>query len=347
MKLNNKHLFNKKPIPILIIGDEYETYNIAKKILDTKSHIYDIKYIYKIKNITDDINEIINLVEDVDEIILCANVSSKIKSKIISYSLDVNVKVNIIPNFYELALYNSDIKHFDDIAACKVNNFKLTLQQKIFKRILDIIIAIIGLIIFLPLMLTISLLIKVNDKGPVFFIQERITEKNKPFNIIKFRTMIVDAEKSTGPIWSFEEDKRITPIGKILRNTKLDELPQLFNVLKGDMSIVGPRPERSYFIKEFCKSIPEFKYRLNVKAGITGFAQVLGKYTTNPENKLRYDLIYINNYSLLLDLKLIIQTVKVILLKENLHEDILSYKTLIDEIIATSLEEVNIDKNNE
>src|SRR5699024_9240591 len=126
-----------------------------------------------------------------------------------------------------------------------------------------------------------------------------------------------DAEKYTGPVLAEDKDPRITSVGNFLRSTRLDEIPQLFNVLKGDMSIVGPRPEREYFIDMFTKTIPEFKYRTNVKAGITGLAQVLRKYTTTPEDKLRYDLLYIKKYSLLLDFKILVQTVKVIFMKES------------------------------
>jgi len=160
-------------------------------------------------------------------------------------------------------------------------------------------------------------MIKLDDKGPVFYKQERITENNKIFKLYKFRTMKVDAEEETGPTLALKDDPRITRVGKILRSTRLDELPQLVNVLKGEMSIVGPRPERPHFAEKFSEEIEDFKYRVLVKAGITGLAQVLGKYTTSPENKAKFDLLYIKNYSLLLDIRIMLNTIKVFFEKES------------------------------
>ena len=166
-------------------------------------------------------------------------------------------------------------------------------------------------------MLATLIAIRLYDGGPVVFSQERITRWKKPFNLYKFRTMVVDAEKLTGPVLATEKDCRITPLGSLLRATRIDELPQLFNVLSGDMSLVGPRPERQYFIDQFSMDLPYFEYRLSVKAGITGLAQVLGKYTTTPMNKLKFDLMYIRDYSFLLDIKIILQTIRIIFVKES------------------------------
>ena len=151
----------------------------------------------------------------------------------------------------------------------------------------------------------------------MFYKQERLTKDGKHFMIYKFRTMIVNAEKMTGAVLASEKDPRILPIGRILRATRLDELPQILNILKGDMSLVGPRPERPELAEEIQKTIPEFAYRLKVKAGLTGFAQVYGKYNTTSYDKLKLDLMYIRKYSLLLDLKLILMTPKIMLLKES------------------------------
>lgn len=155
------------------------------------------------------------------------------------------------------------------------------------------------------------------DGGPVMFIQERLTINRKRFRIYKFRSMSTDAEKETGPTLSLDNDKRITRIGHFLRSTRLDELPQLWNIIRGDMSLVGPRPERPIFAEQIEKEIPEFKYRLNVKAGLTGFAQIMGKYNTDFKQKLHYDLYYINNFSILKDFLILLQTIKVIFWKEN------------------------------
>ena len=166
-------------------------------------------------------------------------------------------------------------------------------------------------------MLISALAIKLYDGGPVFFRQARSTIGGKVFYIHKFRSMIVDAEKYTGAQLATENDPRITKVGRIIRATRLDELPQIINILKGDMSIVGPRPERKVLADEICKEIPEFAYRLKVRGGLTGYAQIYGKYNTSAYDKLRLDLMYIENYSLQLDLKLIILTVKIMFSKES------------------------------
>ena len=155
------------------------------------------------------------------------------------------------------------------------------------------------------------------DNGPVFYVQERLTRGGKLFKMLKFRTMIPDAEKLSGPIAAGEGDPRITKVGHYIRAVRLDELPQILNILKGEMSIVGPRPERQFFVQQFEEKVPEYSYRLKVKAGLTGYAQVEGKYNTVMEDKLRYDLIYINEYSFWRDLIIVMQTIKILFMKES------------------------------
>ena len=191
----------------------------------------------------------------------------------------------------------------------------LSIEQRAAKRLLDIVVSGIGIVVASPLMLIIALCVKLYDRGPVFYFQDRLTEGGKPFKICKFRSMCVDSEKN-GARLAAKHDSRITPVGMVLRNLHLDELPQLFNVFKGDMSLVGPRPERKTLVKEYCREIPEFYYRLKVKAGLTGYAQVYGKYNTTPYDKLKLDLFYIENYSFGLDLKLLLMTVKIFFQKE-------------------------------
>ena len=187
-----------------------------------------------------------------------------------------------------------------------------TVEEAFVKRMFDLLLSIVAIILLSPLFLVIAIVIKITSEGPAFYHQERLTKNNKSFSLIKFRTMELDAEGKTGPVLCEENDPRVTPIGKILRRTRIDELPQFFNVLKGDMSLVGPRPERPFFVEQFIHDIPEYEHRFSVKAGITGYAQIFGNYGTSPEDKLRYDLMYIRNYSLLLDIKLIMQTIKVL-----------------------------------
>ena len=194
-------------------------------------------------------------------------------------------------------------------------NQGLSMEQRAAKRVLDIIVSGLGIIVSSPIMLIIAIAVKAYDGGPVFYLQDRLTYQGKKFRIRKFRSMCVDSEKNGARLAS-KHDSRITPVGHVLRNLHLDELPQLFNVFMGDMSLVGPRPERDVIMQEYEQEIPEFHYRLKVKAGLTGYAQVYGKYNTTPYDKLKLDLFYIENYSFLLDIKLLFMTVKIFFQKE-------------------------------
>jgi lipopolysaccharide/colanic/teichoic acid biosynthesis glycosyltransferase len=183
-------------------------------------------------------------------------------------------------------------------------------------------------------MAIIAIAIKIDDGGPVFFRQDRVTMNGKVFSILKFRSMIVDAEKNGAVIPAIDNDPRITKVGKIIRKIRVDELPQIFNIIKGEMSIVGPRPERVEHVEKYKKEIPEFKYREKVKAGLTGVAQVYGKYNTSAYDKLKLDLMYIQNYRILLDIEIIFQTIKILFEKE---EEVISPKR-----IASTSTEINI-----
>ena len=182
---------------------------------------------------------------------------------------------------------------------------------------MDILLCSIAMIVAAPVMAVVAIAIKLEDGGPVFFKQKRMTRNGREFDILKFRSMIVDAEKYAGAVLATDNDPRITKVGKVIRATRLDELPQILNILKGDMSIVGPRPERKVIADEYCKDIPEFAYRLKVRGGLTGYAQIYGKYNTSAYDKLRLDLMYIENYSFMLDIKLIILTLRIIFSKES------------------------------
>lgn len=194
--------------------------------------------------------------------------------------------------------------------------YRLDRSEAIVKRAFDIVCSFLMLIILFPLFLMIAICIKAEDGGPVIYRQTRCTKDRKEFQIYKFRSMVVDSEPF-GARLAEEHDNRITKVGAFLRNTKLDELPQLVNILIGDMSIVGPRPERPELIDEIIKEVPEFMFRTYVKAGLTGYAQVQGNYMTSPLDKLKWDLMYINQYSWILDLKIIAMTPFVIFIKNN------------------------------
>jgi exopolysaccharide biosynthesis polyprenyl glycosylphosphotransferase len=188
--------------------------------------------------------------------------------------------------------------------------------EKKLKRILDILVSFTILVIALPISLISAMAIKLDSKGPVFFAQKRSGVNGSTFSMVKFRSMFKDAEKHTGPVWSQKNDPRVTRVGKVLRRLRLDEIPQMYNVLKGEMSLVGPRPERPFFVEKLSEEIPYYKRRLKVRPGITGWAQVKHKYDENIEDvkvKLRYDLFYIENMSIRMDFKILMRTMYVVL----------------------------------
>ena len=197
-----------------------------------------------------------------------------------------------------------------------MRNQGLGVEQAIVKRFMDLVISSLMLLLASPLMLLIALGIKVQDGGPVIYKQKRLTKDGKEFEIYKFRSMRMDSERS-GARLAQKGDRRVTPVGKVIRNLHFDELPQLFNILKGDMSLVGPRPERPEIARQYQKKVTEFDFRLKVKAGLTGYAQVYGKYNTTPEDKLKLDLFYIEHYSVWMDVKLLLLTFKILFQKEN------------------------------
>ena len=206
----------------------------------------------------------------------------------------------------------SGLTQYHDSPVFFCNHFGMEISKRAVKRCFDLVFSVLFLVILSPLFLIIAICIKCEDGGSVIYRQVRCTGDMKKFEIYKFRSMITDAEKNRGPQLATKHDKRLTRVGRFLRNTKLDELPQLVNILKGDMSFVGPRPERPEFIAKAVEDIPEFVLRTKVKAGLTGYAQVYGKYNTSPYDKLKLDLTYIENYSVWLDIKLMLLTLKVL-----------------------------------
>lgn len=220
------------------------------------------------------------------------------------------------PSFYEKLTGKLLIENIQPSWFIYSSGFRVTPLRRAWKRALDIIFASIGLVLVLPALPIIALLVKLTSPGPVFFKQKRVGEKGREFTLFKFRTMCDNAEKDTGPVWSSENDPRITRLGCWLRKTRIDEIPQLFNVLKGEMSFIGPRPERKEFVERLSEKIPYYGKRHFVKPGVTGWAQVRYPYGASDEDaleKLRYDLYYIKNYSITLDLIIILETVKVVL----------------------------------
>ena len=249
--------------------------------------------------------------------VVISDVHSEMRNRILKYCYAKEIRVYITPKVSDILLRNAESLHMFDTPLMLVRGSGLTIGQKFFKRLTDIVISLIMIVIASPFMLVAAILIKSYDHGPVLFKQKRLTEGRKEFYVYKFRSMIVDAEKDGVARLASANDSRITPVGKFIRATRMDELPQLFNILKGDMSIVGPRPERPEIAEEYEKEIPEFAYRLKVKAGLTGYAQIYGKYNTTAYDKLKLDLMYIEGYHILIDFKLILTTMKIIFMKES------------------------------
>ena len=252
---------------------------------------------------------------EIQGIIICPSIAKKAKKEIIRYCYQHNKQAILVPDMYEVLCNDAELGKIDDIPVFEIQNLKLSLEKRVLKRTLDLIVSSIAFIIALPFMIICTAAIKLGDHGPVFYSQVRTGQYGKEFKVHKFRTMRTDAEKYSGPQLAEENDPRITKVGKILRATRLDELPQIWNVVIGDMSLVGPRPERPFFVDQFIQEIPEYAYRTNVKPGITGLAQVYGKYNTTPYDKLVYDLMYIQRCSVIEDLIIMIQTVRVIFTK--------------------------------
>ncbi len=228
---------------------------------------------------------------------------------IISKIRNTAVDIKVVPDLLKFMDLRGGVDDFDGLPIINLNESPLYGWNSFFKRLTDIICSFLILVVSFPLMLVLAVLIKLDSKGPIFFIQERVGLDGKSFKIFKFRTMKKEAEKICGPVWAVEDDMRTTRFGKILRKTSLDELPQLLNVLMGDMSLVGPRPERPIFVEEFKKSIPSYNFRLKMKAGLTGWAQINGwRGNTCIQKRIEHDIYYIQHWSWLFDLKILALT---------------------------------------
>lgn len=249
--------------------------------------------------------------------VVLGDLHSAMRNRLLKYCYSRSVRVYLTPKISDIILKNSEVLDLFDTPLFLMKNYGLTIEQRFMKRVLDLVISSVLLVITSPLMLVTAAAVYLYDRGPVFFKQKRLTKDGREFSVYKFRSMIVDAEKDGVARLASSNDSRITPVGKIIRATRLDELPQLLNILKGDMSVVGPRPERPEIAREYEKEIPEFAYRLKVKAGLTGYAQIYGKYNTTAYDKLKLDLMYIEGYSFLNDLKLIVATIKILFMKES------------------------------
>lgn len=244
--------------------------------------------------------------------VVIGDISVEERNLILKFCYSRSIRVYVMPKISDVIMMGAEELHVFDTPLLLTREYSLTMEQRFLKRTIDIVCSGILLIIASPFMLITAAAIKLYDGGPVMYKQIRCTKGQKEFKIMKFRSMRTDAERDGVARLARKNDDRITPVGKFIRKCRIDELPQLINILKGDMSFIGPRPERPEIIAQYVEVMPEFTYRMKVKAGLAGFAQVYGKYNTSPYDKLKLDLTYIENYSLWLDLKLMLLTLKIL-----------------------------------
>ena len=252
------------------------------------------------------------LIQKYEGVIIC-DIPAEMRNDYLKFCFENSIRAYIAPKISDIIIRGADDIRLFDTPLLLCRNYGLDFEQRLFKRTFDIVFSLVALVPALPFMLVSAIAIKLYDGGPVLYKQVRLTTNGRRFYVYKFRSMIVDAEKNGVPQLCTDEDSRITPVGRFLRKCRLDELPQLFNILKGDMSVVGPRPERPELTEQYKKEMPEFEFRLKVKAGLTGYAQVTGVYDTSPYDKLKMDLMYIENYSARMDLQIILMTLKTML----------------------------------
>ena len=297
---------------MLLVYGERPIFHLMQKI-STREDKYQI---CNIIHYEEGVDEIMRLTDQYDAIII-GDIPAHERNQLLKRCFGQGLRTYTVPKISDIINRSSDDLNLFDTPLLLSRNEDLKIEQLFAKRMMDVVCSFLGLFISSPFFLIIAFLIKATDRGPVFYKQIRLTRNGKEFEIYKFRTMIQDAEKDGHARLASEHDDRILPVGRFLRATRLDELPQLINVLKGEMSMVGPRPERPELAAEIEKELPEFPYRLKVKAGLTGYAQIYGKYNTTAYDKLKLDLTYIRNYSFFLDLKLMIMTPKIMLMKES------------------------------
>lgn len=298
----------------LVIYGRGNVTEFVGKLNKKYKHLFQIKECVNIKDYTDKQFQV--KIDQYDTVILY-EVDKGDRTGVMEYCIEHQKNLYITPRITDIILQGFKERTLIDTPLFKYEYRYMDTRQYRTKRLLDLTVSVIGLLLTaVPMMLT-AAAIKLEDRGPVFFRQDRCTINGRVFKIIKFRSMIPDAEKQGTVIPCTNHDKRITRVGGVIRRFRIDELPQLFNILKGDMSVVGPRPERVEHVEKYCQEVPEFAYRMRVKGGLTGYAQIFGKYNTSAYDKLRLDLMYIENQSLLLDLKMIMLTIKTLFTAES------------------------------
>lgn len=324
-RLGNPEKFQKQRL--LIIECDQRNFSRMKRMKYGTLEKYDSWYEYIDENDPEAVQRFIDTqFQNFDAICMLDKIKDDIYDRIVKGAMAMNKDLYIVPKMVDIGRSNAKLVRFDDILAFYLPKYSLSIIEEFLKRAMDLVISGVGVIFAAIPMLFIALAIKLSSPGPVFYKQIRLTKNKREFYIYKFRTMVPDAEQRSGPVFAQKDDPRVTKIGKILRRYRLDELPQILNILKGDMSVVGPRPERPFFVEQFEKEIDHYDYRFVVKAGLTSLSHVYGRYSTYIHDRTCYDLLYISNYSLLLDLKIMLLTSKTLFIKSSAEgED--EYKT--------------------
>lgn len=274
------------------------------------------------------------------ETVFVCGVDSHNRNVLLKYCMEQDIQVFVLPRIGDVIMSGAKRMHMFHLPFLYAERYNPPVEYLIFKRVFDVVLSLLTLLVLSPVMLFTALGIKLCDKGPVLYRQRRLTKDGKEFMILKFRSMRVDAEQVGGAQLSTgDADDRVTSIGRFIRKVRIDELPQLFNILRGDMSIVGPRPERPEIAAQYEETLPEFRLRLQAKAGLTGYAQVYGKYNTTPYDKLQMDLMYIANPNIIEDLRIIMATIKILFLPESTEGVAKGQKTAAVEELAATREE--------
>lgn len=301
------------PRNILLINGEREIDDILQKF-DSRKDRYRI---IKCMNISEGLDTIRKEVTGPYGAVVLWDIPTEERNKLMKFCYSKSIRVYFMPKIPDVLVKGSDQVHLFDTPMFLTREHALTVEQRLIKRIIDLVFSLLLLVITSPIMILTALLIKSYDGGPALFKQVRCTAAGKQFLILKFRSMRVDAEKDGVARLASLHDDRVTPIGRFIRSVRIDELPQLFNIIKGEMSFIGPRPERPEIIGQYLEDMPEFAFRMKMKAGLAGYAQVYGKYNTTPYDKLKLDLSYIENYTIWLDLKLMLLTLKILFKPES------------------------------
>lgn len=320
------------PRNLLLISGDRPIEGILQKFESRKDKYNIVKCMHEDEGMHALKNEILSRYDGV----ILWDINTARRNKLLKFCYSKGIRVYMMPKIPDIMIQGSELLHLFDTPILFTREYSMTVEQRFVKRIVDIICSLLLIILSSPFMLITAILVKCYDGGPVLYKQVRCTRDMQEFKILKFRSMRTDAEKDGVARLASKNDSRITPIGKFIRKVRIDELPQLFNILKGEMSFIGPRPERPEIIKKYQEEMPEFTFRTKVKAGLAGYAQVYGKYNTTPYDKLKLDLFYIENYSIWLDLKLMLLTLKILFQPDSTEG--------VEENQITAMKEIRIEE---